>query len=143
MILLSFLLSGVFVPNQKMYFAVYVFSQKVATVFVVDELETVIIFRGKVVVGCGYGKLASLFGEKANSCVFKSVYTNSSSVTCVYGRSLSAGDKSVCLFDEYTAFPLLSSAESVQGFSVFHLSLATDKYWGTERESEFYGSGGV
>ena len=126
-----------------MYSAVYVFTKKVAAVFVVDELETVIIFRGKVVVGCGNGKLASLFGEKSDGGIFKSVYAYGSSVTCVYGRSLSAGDKPVCLFNEYTAFPLLSSAESVQGFSVFHLSLATDKYWGTERKSEFYGSGGV
>ena len=104
-----------FASNQEINISANMLPLKISTVYIiVHYLELRIEF------GCSVGGLCnrnrgftSFFGEKAYGSVFQPRYFDRSSVSRVGRGRFAAGDHTAILFNEYSAFPMLTSAETI------------------------------
>ena len=97
-----------------------------AVFFIMDDSKSRIKF------GCSVGGLCnrnrgftSFFGEKAYGSVFQPRYFDRSSVSRVDRGRFATGDHTVILLNEYSAFPMFTSAEAIGRSSVRHFGFCS------------------
>lgn len=115
-----------------------------AVFFIMDGSESRIKL-GCVVGGLGYrhSRFAVFFGKKAHCRVTKSRDLDRASVSRVDRGRFAAGDHTAILFNEYSAFPMLTAAETVGRSSVCHFGFRSAEYRCAEREFQMRVGSGV
>ena len=104
---------------------------KISTVYIiVHYLELWIEFGCMVCRFCNRHRgFTSFFGEKAYGSVFQPRYFDRSSVSHVDRGRFATGDHTVILLNEYSAFPMFTTAEAIGRSSVCHFGFCTAQYW--------------
>ena len=115
------------VSNQKIDSSADMLTLQIGAVFfIMDDSKSRIEF-GCMVGGlcnrsCGF---AVFFGKQAYGRITKSGYFDRSSVSRVDRGRFAAGDDTAILLNEYSAFPMFTSAEAIGRSSVCHFGFCT------------------
>ena len=94
--------------------------------FIIDGGEARIEFGGSVGTFCNRNQgFAVFFGEQVYGRITKSHYFDCPSVSRIDRGRFAAGDHTAILFNEYSAFPMLSTTETVGRSSVCHFGFCS------------------